>query len=78
MTVKYTETTKERYNKPIRWRKHTLLELRNLPFKILAEGGKDVPPHPSSPARGLGKRCKLPQWSPGRSPSGNLAIYNVL
>jgi len=41
-------------------------------------GGRDVPPHPSPPARGLGKRSKVLQWGPGRSPGGDLTIYNVL
>ena len=35
-----------------------------------------IPPLP--PARGLGKRCKLPQWSPERNPGGKVAIFNVL
>jgi len=38
------------------------------------ERGKYFPPHTSP----LGKRCKVPQWGPGRSPDGDLTIYNVL
>ena len=38
------------------------------------EGGKYFHPH-TSPLR---KRCKVPQWGPGRSPDGDLTIYNVL
>ena len=32
---------------------------------VLGEGAASPPPHQLG---GLGERCKLPQWGPGRSP----------